>query len=319
MSEDLRVVPVPCAFQGFHTLAYYIDAPEPAIIDTGVATSPTDFIGPSLSESGVSLEDVRWVFLTHGHLDHIGGAGAIRAATGGAAKIAIHEKDAPLLRSYDTVAAATSSIMDRYVGGKGMEGFRASLPNVISAEVEPDILLRGDERIDLGGGVILRALHTPGHSPGSTTYVLESLNWAFTGDAVQLSGGVHTQFPSYESAREYRASLNNLLELGLARIHMGHPYRHPVTGEVSGPELTDVESSLLASLELEKRISAAVRKHSGHGQAVEPPLAESGRGSSPYHPFEAIAEELDYQQDPTRFPAPFFITLDGYAKERSRV
>jgi hydroxyacylglutathione hydrolase len=317
MTEDIRVIPVSCAFQGFHTLAYYIDAPEPAIIDTGVATSPAQFIAPSLSESGVRLEDVRWVFLTHGHLDHIGGAGAIRSATGGAAQIAIHEKDAPLVRSHDAVVAATSNIMDRYVGGKGMDHFRAGLPNIISAELEPDVLLQGGERIDLGDGIVLRVVHTPGHSPGSTTYVLEGLNWAFTGDAVQLSGGVHTQFPSYESAREYRASLTTLLELDVARIHMGHPYRHPVTGEVMGPELADVEAALCASLELEEKISLAVDRRCSEGQAAQSSRNQLGDVPSPYHPFEAIAEELKYDKDPTRFPAPFFITLHGYAEERS--
>lgn len=308
MADNIRVIPIACAFQNFHTYAYYVDAPEPAIIDTGVAGSPDKFIVPALEQQGLRIEDVRWVFLTHGHLDHIGGAHAIREATGGRAKVAIHEADAPMLRSLKAIEVSTAKIMDRYAGGRGMDELRAALPDIVSGSFEPDVLLKGDERIDLGGGIVVRALHTPGHSPGSMTYWLEGADWAFTGDAVQLSGGIHTQFPSYESASAYRASLERLTALNPARIHMGHPYKFP-GGDIVGPVITDTQPALLSSLSLEARVTAAARRHAA-ASGPDAALAES-----PYSPFTAVARELEYDRDPTRFPAPFFITLDGYVKE----
>lgn len=311
MADDIRVIPIACAFQNFHTLAYYIDAPEPALIDTGVASSPHDFIAPALAAAGIRIEDLRWVFLTHGHLDHIGGAGHIKQATGGAARVAIHEYDAPLLRSRAAIEESMSSIMDRYAGGSGMEYLREHLPRIVASEMEPDVVLQGGETFDLGGGIVIEAVHTPGHTPGSVTYVLRGSNWAFTGDALQLNGGIHTQFPSYESASAYRTSLERLLHLDIDRIHMGHPYKHPVTQEIVGPTITEVEAAVRASIDLEERISEAARRHVDMGSEEVSNVPEE---VSIYYPYEGIAADLGYDKDPTRFPAPFFITLNGYTK-----
>ena len=55
----------------------------------------------------------------------------------------------------------------------------------LSSEMAADRTLADGDRIDLGGGVTLTTVHTPGHSAGAVTFVLDSPNWAFTGDSVQ--------------------------------------------------------------------------------------------------------------------------------------
>ena len=72
---------------GIHTLfsqwgrfglySFYIDGSEPAIVDTGIASSPSVGIAPGLRELGRRVEDLRWILLTHGHIDHVGGAHAL--------------------------------------------------------------------------------------------------------------------------------------------------------------------------------------------------------------------------------------------------
>ena len=54
--------------------AYWIDGPEPAIVDPGPSTS-LDGLEAGLAEVGVGLSDIQHVLLTHVHLDHAGGAG----------------------------------------------------------------------------------------------------------------------------------------------------------------------------------------------------------------------------------------------------
>jgi len=54
--------------------SYWIDGPEPAIVDPGPSTS-LDGLERGLSELGVGLSDIRHVLLTHVHLDHAGGTG----------------------------------------------------------------------------------------------------------------------------------------------------------------------------------------------------------------------------------------------------
>src|SRR6185312_11127293 len=90
---------LPCTWGRFELFSYFIDAPEPAIVDTGIASSPDECIVPALRALGRRVEDVRWILLTHGHIDHVGGAHALWELTGGRAQVVIHEADAPMLRA----------------------------------------------------------------------------------------------------------------------------------------------------------------------------------------------------------------------------
>ena len=49
MTNSVRVIPIECKFGPISAFAYYVDAPEPAIIDTGVASSASQDIEPTLS------------------------------------------------------------------------------------------------------------------------------------------------------------------------------------------------------------------------------------------------------------------------------
>ena len=50
-----------------------------------------------LAEHGIRIEDIRWIFLTHGHVDHLGGAYAVWEKTGRRAKVVIPKKEARLI------------------------------------------------------------------------------------------------------------------------------------------------------------------------------------------------------------------------------
>ncbi|MCK9504647.1 MAG: MBL fold metallo-hydrolase [Porticoccaceae bacterium] len=107
---------------------------------------------------------------THAHLDHILAAGEIQKATG--APIHLHEDDMFL---WDEVEAHCR---------------RFGLPPVKLPP--PDKYLKDDQDLGCCGGV---TLHTPGHTPGSTSFWFEDANLLIAGDTLFLGSIGRTDFP----------------------------------------------------------------------------------------------------------------------------
>lgn len=284
----------------FHLYSFFIDAPEPAIVDTGIASSPAEGMAPALEKLGRRIEDVRWILLTHGHIDHVGGAHALWEMTGRRAQVVIHEADAPMLRSRRAHVEEYLAGRGRYLNDpEGEARQTAATQAVISGEMEPTMLVRGGETITLGGGATLSVHSIPGHTPGSVAYVVDGQDDVFVGDAVQVHGAANG-FPGYVDPSGYRASLTYLRDqIQPRRLYLGHPYR-TTEGTPYGVELDAAQAAeaLGESLEVEARVAEAARRHLTEGP-----------------PFAGVAEELGYTGDPTLEPSPFFTTLHGYATQ----
>lgn len=303
-----RVITTASPVHSFHAYSFFIDAEQPALIDTAVASSPAESIAPNLAAEGLSLQAVRWILLTHGHMDHGGGAAAVHQATGGRASVAVHHLDADLVRHRTTHVQAYAELFDRYFTPDAPERFTAMAEHSISGELEPDVEFTGGERLDLGGAT-LRVVPIPGHTAGSVAYWLEETGRAFVGDTVQLRGGVMNQFPSHEDPVAYRTSLQTLLEMEPQTLSLAHNFvdsrLQPIGGDIEGAEAS--RRVLQDALDIEARIADAMAAHIRPGELVINP------DDGPYAPFHEVARALGYEKEPTNLPAPFFVTLHGYA------
>jgi hydroxyacylglutathione hydrolase len=230
MTPSVPIHPLASPWGRFHLYSFFIDAPEPAIVDTGIASSPAEGMAPALEKIGRRIEDVRWILLTHGHIDHVGGAHALCELTGRKAQVVIHKADAPMLRS-------RRAHVEEYLAGRGRylhdpEGeakLTAAGNAAISGELEPTMLVTGGETISLGardGQSVNVSVHSiPGHTPGSVAYVVDGQRSVFVGDAVQVHGAANG-FPAFVDPEAYRASLEHLRdEVRPEHLHLGHPYR----------------------------------------------------------------------------------------------
>jgi glyoxylase-like metal-dependent hydrolase (beta-lactamase superfamily II) len=106
----------------------------------------------------------RYLVHTHAHIDHIGALGPLRDRVGGAALL--HGADRPL---YATLAEQALWL--------GL----ATPPQIVALDGDLD-----DEDVLRAGTIALRCLHTPGHTPGSTSFALrhDAGTTLFTGDTL---------------------------------------------------------------------------------------------------------------------------------------
>jgi glyoxylase-like metal-dependent hydrolase (beta-lactamase superfamily II) len=231
------VFQIACPFgEGSIVYVYYLDGSEPALVDTGVKASPTDVIEPALRAAGKSLANVRAILNTHGHWDHMGGNEAARRLAPHA-RVYLHENDRHLMESADAHVKGYSSYAARLLRTPGgLEAVDRLQRASIEAPAAVDVWLAEGQTISLGGGRQVRAVRTPGHSRGSTSYLLEDQGALFTGDAIQGLGSRARQLPLvFDDSQSYRASIAKVSELGINALCMGHAMASLSPDAGSGP------------------------------------------------------------------------------------
>ena len=310
MAEPARVIPIPCPFgpSGMHVYCYYIDAPQPALIDVGVAGAPEACIEPALAKAGFKLSDVKWLLASHGHWDHIGGAQTAKDLAADDAQLALHEADLTLLASRQAHLDGYQGVRFKFIDDPtGFRSHGAMIFENLSGELGADRALVDGDRIDLGGGVVLTTVHTPGHSAGSVTFYSDGPGWAYTGDSAQ-SMGADGRFPLIEHPAEYRASMTRLLDdVRPTRMHLGHAYGRPGGGRFDAVLDGDIARDML-------RESREVA--SGLASQAEQIAVPTGHEHDPAI-FAQLAGSLGMDPAaPATWPNSLFITMSGYLRQR---
>ena len=170
------------------------DAQAAIVIDPGAEVEEIEHL---LQARGWKLEAI---VVTHAHIDHIGGAEALRQATG--APVWLHPRDLPL--------AATLGMQAAWIG--------VAPPPVPTVEGE----LTQAARLMLGAHPV-QVLETPGHTAGSVCLYLPQEGKLFAGDTL-FSGSVgRTDLPGGDSAALRRSLQGVVLALPDAtRVIPGH-------------------------------------------------------------------------------------------------
>jgi glyoxylase-like metal-dependent hydrolase (beta-lactamase superfamily II) len=160
-----------------------------AFIDTGTCQSVPGLLD-GLAKLGVAREAVDLVILTHVHLDHAGGAGALVQALPGAVALA-HPRGVPHLVDPARLEAGTRAVY----GDRAYDEYYGSL-----VPIPPErIRAVADGEVVLLGGSPLRVVETPGHALHHLALHDETAGAVFAGDAFGIS---YRAFDGPEPERE---------------------------------------------------------------------------------------------------------------------
>jgi len=183
---DLKLIPV-TPFQQNCSLLYDVDTKEGVLIDPGGDVSR---LKQTLDEMGITLKEM---WLTHGHLDHAGGADELREDLG-VAVIGPHKDDQFWL---DGIAEQWAKY-----GHPGM-----------GRAVIPDRYLEDGDQLELSG-VKFDVLHTPGHTPGHVVISNRDMKIAFVGDVLFRGSIGRTDFPKGNHQQLLNSITEKLWPLG---------------------------------------------------------------------------------------------------------
>lgn len=191
VAPGLWSLPVPIPIRALrYVLVYALETPDGIVlIDAGWDTPEAwSHLTGGLAELGASPADVDGLLITHIHPDHYGLAGRVRDASD--AWIALHPADAALLEDdtlrVDSLLAETLAWARRT--GAPTDELETISPEVLplhpfSTVATPDVLLEDRARAPVAGWE-LRAVHTPGHSPGHLCFHDPTRQLLFSGDHV---------------------------------------------------------------------------------------------------------------------------------------
>lgn len=192
--DALEFLTIPVGPLQCNCYVVWADPTDAVVIDPG---DEAETIIAVLAERGLTP---RLILNTHGHFDHTGAVDALRQRFG--AEYRIHRDEQGVLR---WIPAGTK-----------MWGI------TIRGSPEPTEFVADRQRFT-HHGLVVDAIHTPGHTPGSTCFYVEALKAVFTGDTLFASSIGRTDFPGGSLPRILESIHERLLTLPPStNVYPGH-------------------------------------------------------------------------------------------------
>lgn len=195
--------------------SYVLMGNKTMIVETGPTTSIENLL-TGLREIGIDNAEVDYVAVSHIHIDHAGGAGALLEHLPNA-RLLVHAKGAPHLVKPEKLWRQTKQVL----------GEIADMYGEIHPVPEKRIIKATDGMaVGLGAGVRLKVLETLGHASHHLSFYENSSRGVFTGDAAgvyvkKLDVVIPTAPPPF-NLEMASTSLDRLIELTPKKLYYTH-------------------------------------------------------------------------------------------------
>ena len=291
----MRIVPisVPTPFYVGPVNVYLIREEPLTLIDTGPKTREAlEALKEGLRRERVRVADIKRIVLTHAHEDHCGLARSLREEakeaevfvhgweTGHRAARLEYDEHRVLLERAGVPPEDIAALRRMY---EGVRQYADALEDHEHSELEDDDELRFERGA-------LRVVHTPGHTPGSCSFLREADRTVIAGDCVLkritpnpvLSPDPVDPTRRFRSLAEYLVSLARLRSLSPTLVHGGH-----------GEAVEDYEELFQRYLRaINERQSEVIRLLPKTGATAWDISREMFPGADDVHRFLAVSEAV---------------------------
>ncbi|KQO00321.1 MULTISPECIES: MBL fold metallo-hydrolase [Stenotrophomonas] len=179
MSAEHDIHVIDTAFQRDHFDAAYllVGNGRGAFIDCGTSHSLPNLLA-AVERAGLGVDAIDWLILTHVHLDHAGGAGALMQRLPNA-RLLLHPRGAPHMIDPARLVAGATAVY-------GEAEMARSYGRIVPVAAERVVVAEDGHRLSLGGRELL-CIDTPGHARHHLCVWDEASRGWFTGDTFGLS------------------------------------------------------------------------------------------------------------------------------------
>jgi glyoxylase-like metal-dependent hydrolase (beta-lactamase superfamily II) len=240
ITEHVHAIKIPFPASTRFVYAYLIYGKQLCMVDSGIAPAK-EMIFDYLRKTGHDPKEVRWLLQTHSHGDHIGLSAEIKKISG--CQVAAHGAEKDWIEEIDK---------------QYLERPTPTFRTYVQKGTKVDRVVKDGEVLDLGGGESLKVIHTPGHSPGSISFVYSTDGGLFSGDAIPVAGGL----PIYSDVLVTIQSIKKLKALkGLKALFSS--WHDPIQGE-------KVYQTMDEALAYMQRVHETVRQKNADEPSLEP-------------------------------------------------
>lgn len=204
------------------TGTYVINEEELTLVETGPSPS-VKYIKKGLETLGFSLDQVKYIIVTHIHLDHAGGAGLLLRECPNA-KVVVHPRGERHLIDPRKLAAGARAVYG--------DNFSDIYDPIIPVPEERLIVKMEGDPLQIGSDCTLTFLNTPGHAKHHFSIYDPVSNGVFTGDTTGvryeqlIQRGIDfylpTTSPNHFNPNDMAASINRIRDMNPDRIYFGH-------------------------------------------------------------------------------------------------